>query len=105
MKHMAFEDADLVTQHQQLGPISGAVVEGCKGEVDEEAEAGVEDEEEHGRRLIVAGLAGPLLSSDGLLAPHRGGPECTYRGLQSSAVGRSAWVGNARAPRTPSTSK
>jgi hypothetical protein len=44
-------------------------VEGCKGKVDEEPEACVKDEEEHGRRLIVAGLAGPLLSSDGLWAP------------------------------------
>jgi hypothetical protein len=41
-----------------------------EGEVDEESEAGVRDEEEHERRLIVAGLAGPLLSSDGLSAPH-----------------------------------
>ena len=38
---MAFEDADLVTQQQQLGLISGAVAEGCEGEVDEESEAGV----------------------------------------------------------------
>ena len=50
---MAFEDADLVAQHQQLGLISGAVAEGCEGEVDDEPEAGVKDEEEHGRRLIV----------------------------------------------------
>ena len=74
---MAFEDADLVAQHQQLGLISGAVAEGCEGEVDEESEAGEEDEEEHERRPIVARLAGPLLSSDGLSAPHsqpRAGP-------------------------------
>ena len=51
---MAFQDA--VAQHQQLGLIGGAVAEGCEGEVDEEPEAGVKDEEEHGRRLIVAGL-------------------------------------------------
>ena len=31
--HMAFEDPDLVAQHQQLGLISGAVADGCKGEV------------------------------------------------------------------------
>ena len=67
---MAFEDADLVAQHQQLGLISGAVAEGCEGEVDEESKAGVKDEEEHGRRLIVAGPRGPPLSSDGLSAPH-----------------------------------
>src|SRR5262249_37907452 len=29
---MAFEDADLVAQHQQLVLISGAVAEGCNGE-------------------------------------------------------------------------
>src|SRR5215470_9500096 len=68
--HLAFKDADLVAQHQQLGLISGAVAEGCEGEVDNKPEAGVKDEEEHGRRLIVAGLGGPPLSSDGLLAPH-----------------------------------
>ena len=68
---MAFQDADLVAQHQQLGLISGAVAEGCKGEVDEESEASVKDEQEHGRRLIVAGLGGSPLSSDGLSAPHR----------------------------------
>jgi hypothetical protein len=56
--HLAFEDADLVAQHQQLGLISGTVAEGCEGEVDEEPEAGVKDEEEHGRRLIVAGQGG-----------------------------------------------
>ena len=67
---MAFKDADLVAQHQQLSLISGAVAKGCKGEVDEEPEAGVKDEEEHERRLIVAGLGGPPLSSDGLSAPH-----------------------------------
>jgi hypothetical protein len=60
-----------VPQHQQLGLISAAVAGGCQGEVDEETEAGVEDEEEPGRRLIVAGLAGPLLSSDGFSAPHK----------------------------------
>jgi hypothetical protein len=69
--HMAFEDADLLAQYQQLGLISGAVAEGCQGEIDEEPEAGVKDEEEHGRRVIVAGLEGPPLSSDGLSAPHR----------------------------------
>lgn len=53
---MAFEDADLVAQYQQLGLISGAVAKRCKGEVDEELEAGLKYEEEHGRRLIVAGL-------------------------------------------------
>ena len=37
--HLAFEDADLVVQHQQLGLISGAVAEACEGEVDEESEA------------------------------------------------------------------
>ena len=63
---MAFEDADLVAQHQQLGLISGVVAEGCEGEVDEEPEAGVKDEEEHRRRLIVTGLGGSPLSSDGL---------------------------------------
>jgi pimeloyl-ACP methyl ester carboxylesterase len=68
--HLAFKDADLVAQNQQLGLISGAVAEGCEGEVDEESEAGVKDEDEHERRLIVAGLAGPMLSSDGLSAPH-----------------------------------
>src|SRR5262249_56919049 len=68
---MAFEDADLVAQHQQLGLISGTVAEGCEGEVDQESEAGVEDEGEHGRRLIVAGLEGSPLSSYGLSAPHR----------------------------------
>jgi hypothetical protein len=52
---MAFEDADLVAQHQQLGLISVG---------------GVLDEEEHGRRLVVAGLGGPPPSSDGLSAPH-----------------------------------
>ena len=62
----------MVTQQQQLGLISGAVAEGCEGEVDEESEAGVKDEEEHERRLIVAGLGGSPLSSDGLSAPHRG---------------------------------
>src|SRR5262245_62973718 len=67
---MAFVDADLVAQHQELGPISGTVAEGCEGEVDEGPEAGVKDEEEHGRRLIVAGLEGARLSSDGLSAPH-----------------------------------
>ncbi len=36
---MAFEDADLVAQHQQLGLVGGAVAEGCNGEVDEEPEA------------------------------------------------------------------
>jgi hypothetical protein len=54
--HVGFQDADLVPQHQQLGLISGAVAKGCEGEVNEEPEAGVKDEEEHGRRLIVAGL-------------------------------------------------
>jgi hypothetical protein len=39
--HLAFEDADLVAQNQQLGLISGAVAEGCEGEGDEESEAGV----------------------------------------------------------------
>ena len=68
---MAFEDADLVAPHQQLVLISGAVAEGCNGEVDEEPEARVEDEEERGRRLIAAGLGGSPLSSDGLSAPHR----------------------------------
>jgi len=58
-----------VAQHQQLGLISGAVAEGCEGEVDEESEAGVKDEKEHGRRLIVAGLEGSPLSSVGLSAP------------------------------------
>ena len=67
---MAFEDADLVAQNQQLALISGAVAEGCKCEIDEEPEAGVKDEEEHGRRLIVTGLEGPPLSSNGLSAPH-----------------------------------
>jgi len=43
---------------------------GCKDEVDEEPEAGVEDEEEHGRRLIVAGLRG-IAAEFGLSAPHR----------------------------------
>ena len=61
---MAFKDPDLVAQHQQFGPISVAVEEGCEGEVDEEPEAGVNDEEEHGRRLIVARLQGSPLSSD-----------------------------------------
>ena len=28
--HLAFEDADLVTQQQQLGLIGGAVAEGCE---------------------------------------------------------------------------
>ena len=74
---LAFEDADLVAQNQQLGLISGAVVEGCEGEVDEEPEAGVQDVEEHGRRLIVAGLGGSPLSSDGLSAPHTQ-PPCPY---------------------------
>ena len=69
--HMAFEYADLVAQHQQLGLISRVVAEGCEGEVEEKSEASVKDEEEHERRLIVAGLAGPPLSSDGLSAPHR----------------------------------
>jgi hypothetical protein len=68
---MAFEDADLVAQHQQLGLVSGAVAEGREGKVDEESETSAKDEEEHGRRLIVAGLRGPPLSSDGLSAPHR----------------------------------
>jgi hypothetical protein len=67
---MAFQDPDLVAQHQQLGLISGAVAEGCESEVDEEPEAGVKDEQEHGRRLIVAGLGGAPLSADGLSAPH-----------------------------------
>ncbi len=67
--HLAFEDADLVAQHQELGLISGAVAEGCKGEVDEESKAGVKDEEEHGRRLIVARLGGSPLNSAGLSAP------------------------------------
>jgi hypothetical protein len=67
---MAFEDADLVAQHQQLSLIGGAVAEGCEGEVDEEPEAGVKDVEEHGWRLIVAGLGRSPLSSDGLSAPH-----------------------------------
>ena len=67
---MAFQDPDLVAQHQQLGLISGAVAKRCEGEVNEEPEAGVKDEEEHGRRLIVAGLGGSPLSSDGLSAPH-----------------------------------
>ena len=69
--HLAFEDADLVAQHQQLSLISGAVANGCEGEVDEEPKAGVKDEEEHGRRLIVAGLGGSPLSSDALSEPHR----------------------------------
>ncbi len=73
--HLAFEDAELVAQRQQLSLVSGALAEGCKGEVDEEPEAGVpeagvKDEEEHGRRLIVAGLRASPLSSDGLSAPH-----------------------------------
>ena len=55
---LAFEDADLVAQHQQLGLISGAVAKRCQGDVDEEPEAGLKDEEEHGRRLIVAGRRG-----------------------------------------------
>ena len=42
-----------MVQHQQLGLISGAIAKACEGEVDEESEAGVKDEEEHGRRLIV----------------------------------------------------
>ncbi|HKX10568.1 MAG TPA: hypothetical protein VJN67_20380 [Stellaceae bacterium] len=33
---LAFEDADLVAQHQQLGLISGAVAKRCQGDVDEE---------------------------------------------------------------------
>ena len=70
--HLAFEDADLVAQNQQLGLISGAVAEGCQGEVDEEPKAGVEDKEEHGRRLIVAGLGGLPPSSGGLLASRHG---------------------------------
>jgi hypothetical protein len=37
-----------VAQHQQLGLLSGAVVEGCEGEVDQESEARVNDKEEHG---------------------------------------------------------
>ena len=49
----AFQDTELVVQHQQLGLISGAIAKACEGEVDEESEAGVKDEEEHGRRLIV----------------------------------------------------
>jgi len=56
--HMAFEDADLVTQQQTPRPDQRrAVAEGCEGEVGEESEAGVRDEEEHERRLIVAGIA------------------------------------------------
>ncbi len=62
--------SDLVAPHQQLSLISSAVAEGCKREVDEEPEAGVDDEEEHGRRLIVAGLGGSPLSSDALSEPH-----------------------------------
>jgi hypothetical protein len=42
--HLAFEDTDLVAQHQQLGLITGAVVKRCQGEVDEEPEAGVKHE-------------------------------------------------------------
>jgi len=60
--HMAFEDADLVPQHQKLGLISGVVAEGCEGEVDEESEAGVNDEEEHERRLIVEEASGAALT-------------------------------------------
>ena len=40
-----------------------------EGEVNEEPEAGVEDQEEHGRRLIVADLEGSPLSSNGLSTP------------------------------------
>ena len=69
--HLAFDDADLVAQHQQLSLICGVVAEGREGEVDKESEAGVEDEGEHGRRLIVAGPEGSPLSSDGLPAPHK----------------------------------
>ena len=39
--HLAFQDADLVAQHQQLRLISGVVADGCEAEVDEEPEAGV----------------------------------------------------------------
>jgi hypothetical protein len=84
--HMAFQDADLVPQHHQLGLLSGAVAQGCKGDVDEEPEAGVKSEEEHGRRLIVAGLGGSPLSPDGLSAPHRRRFESSvrHRGLNGS---------------------
>ena len=57
-------------QAQNLAWNSGTVAEGCEGQVDEEPEAGVEDEKEHGQRLIVAGLGVPPLSSDGLSEPH-----------------------------------
>ena len=42
--HLAFQDADLVAQHQQLGLLSGMVPQGCEGEVDQESEARVKDE-------------------------------------------------------------
>ena len=61
---------DLEAELAELGMISGAVAKRCEGEVDEESDAGVKDEEEHERRLIVAGLRGSPQSSDGLSAPY-----------------------------------
>ena len=75
-----------MAQHQQLGLISGAVAEGCEGDVHEEPEAGVKDEEEHGRRLIVAGRGASPLSSDGLSAPHTLVNMVTNRSLGDSAT-------------------
>ena len=94
---LAFEDADLVAQHQQLGLISGAVAKRCQGDVDEEPEAGLKDEEEHGRRLLVAAPRGSPLSSDGLLAPHTScrtsSPSPAAR--RGASVVRRCWQGGA----------
>ena len=79
--HLAFEDADLVAQHQQLGLIGGPVAKGCEGEVDEEPEADVKDEEEHGRRLIVARPAGLPAWFGWTFGTHRSGV-VLMRGLE-----------------------
>ena len=74
-------DAEAVEQLQPVdvpghalqlgGEIGDAEPVGCDGQGEDRREAGLHDEEEHGRRLIVAGLGGSPRSSDGFSAPHR----------------------------------